>query len=178
MRWTYILKYRTGPGRGARQRWYVIGRHGSPDPTHRAGEAPVNSARAIAGAGADPSESNRPARRNRRRSVRPVFPPMPRVGCRRAAQGKFSVKTIATDRGRNSAALKPLLGRMTVAAVGRADIERLRNTPSRKARRQRRSYEGARSGAGPRRQRNGKPHGGAARRNFYPWPRAASDALG
>src|SRR6516164_10786750 len=27
---TYLLKYRAGGGRRGRQRWYVIGRHGSP----------------------------------------------------------------------------------------------------------------------------------------------------
>src|SRR5258708_11747173 len=59
---TYVLKYRAGGGRTGRQRWYVIGRHGSPWTPERARQ----EARGILGDvvdGADPAAERDAARK-------------------------------------------------------------------------------------------------------------------
>jgi integrase len=122
---TYILKYRTGPGRGARQRWYVIGRHGSPwNPTTARAEALQIKGEIVKGA--DPSGGKQQAREAKTVAdlcdLYLADAEKGRLLTRRKVTKKPS--TIATDRGRIERHIKPLLGRMTVAAVDRADIER------------------------------------------------------
>ncbi len=118
----YVLKYRTA---GGRQRWQTIGRHGAPWTPETARE----EARRLLGdvvKGSDPAADKHAARHALT------------VGelCDRylgdAEAGRLLIrggrtkkpKTLAADRGMIESHIKPLLGRLTVAAVTRADIER------------------------------------------------------
>jgi len=118
---SYFVKYRTT---GGRQRWQVIGRHGvlTPDEAR-------DKARAILGNvvdGADPASEKMAARK-----AMTVFElcdlyladaEAGRLLTRRRGAKKAS--TLLTDRGRITRHIKPLLGRLAVVAVDRADIER------------------------------------------------------
>jgi integrase len=118
---TYFVYYRTEDGR---QRWQTIGRHGSPwtPETARA------EARRILGEvvrGADPAGAKR-AQRTAKTVAELCDAYLAdaeagRLLTRRGQSKKPS--TLATDRGRIARHIKPLLGRMTVAAVTRDDIE-------------------------------------------------------
>lgn len=118
---TYFVYYRTEDGR---QRWQTIGRHGSPwtPETARA------EARRILGEvvrGADPAGAKRD-----RRTAKTVAE-LCEAYLADAEAGRLLTRrghskqpsTLATDRGRIARHIKPLLGRMTVAAVTRDDIE-------------------------------------------------------
>jgi integrase len=118
----YVLKYRTREGR---QRWHTIGRHGSPwNPETARDEARELLARIVKGA--DPV-----GEKQARREAKTVSDlcdlyladaEAGRLLTRRKVAKKAS--TMATDRGRIDRHIKPLLGRMAVAAVDRTDIER------------------------------------------------------
>src|SRR6516164_11604897 len=118
---TYYVKYRTSNGR---QRWQVIGRHGvlTPDEAR-------DKAKAILGDvvnGADPAAEKRAARRAKTVAelcdLYLADAEAGRLLTRRKAAKKPS--TLATDRGRIERHIKPLLGRMGVAAIEREDFER------------------------------------------------------
>ena len=118
----YPVKYRTASGR---QRWQVIGRHGAPWTPETARE----KAKAILGDvadGADPAAEKRAARKAKMVAelcdLYLADAEAGRLLTRRGNSKKPS--TLATDRGRIERHIKPLLRRMTVAAVDRADIER------------------------------------------------------
>jgi integrase len=117
----YCVKYRTEEGR---QRWQTIGRHGAPwtPETARA------EARRILGEvahGADPAGEKRAQRQAM--TVAQLCDAYiadaeaGRLLTRRGTSKKPS--TLATDRGRIVRHVKPLLGRLTVGAVNRDDVE-------------------------------------------------------
>jgi integrase len=117
----YFVKFRTTEGR---QRWHTIGRHGAPwtPETARA------EARRVLGEvvkGADPAAEKRSARKATTVAelcdLYLADAEAGRLLTRRRAAKKPS--TLATDRGRIIRHVKPLLGRMAVAAVDRDDIE-------------------------------------------------------
>ena len=117
----YVLYYRTGEGR---QRWYTIGRHGAPWTPETARQEAKRLLGEVARK-ADPAAEKR-ANRNAK-SVAELCDlylsdaVSGRLVTRRGASKKAS--TLATDRGRIERHIKPLLGRRTVAAVTREDIE-------------------------------------------------------
>jgi integrase len=122
---TYLLKYRAGGGRRGRQRWYVIGRHGSPWTPDEARQEARRILGAVAG-GDDPA-----AERQAARSARTVAElcdlyladaEAGRLLTKRKVAKKAS--TLATDRGRIERHIKPLLGRTAVVDVDRADIDK------------------------------------------------------
>jgi integrase len=121
----YVLKYRTADGR---QRWHTIGRHSAPWTPHLARK----EARRLLGEvvnGADPAE----AKQETRKAATVVelcdtyleAAEAGRVLTRRKTVKKSS--TLAGDKGRIERHIKPLLGRLKVVAVTRADIERFRD---------------------------------------------------
>jgi integrase len=119
---TYVVKYRTSEGR---QRWHTIGRHGSPWTP----ESARAEARRILGEvvqGTDPA-----AEKHARRKATTVAElcdsyladaEAGRLLTRRGKAKKPSTLTI--DKGRIERHIKPLLGRVAVAAVEREDVER------------------------------------------------------
>ena len=118
----YALKYRTADGR---QRWHSIGRHGAPWTPEQARE----EARRLLGdvvKGADPATE----KQARRHAVTVAElcdqywadAEAGRLLTRRRTAKKAS--TLLSDRGRIDRHIKPLLGRLAVAAVRREDIER------------------------------------------------------
>jgi integrase len=119
---SYLVYYRTAEGR---QRWFTIGRHGSPWTP----ETARKQARRILGqvaAGTDPAAEKRTVRKARTITelchLYLADAEAGRLLTRRKAAKKPS--TLATDRGRIERHIKPLLGRMTVPAVSREDVER------------------------------------------------------
>lgn len=118
---TYYVKYRTANGR---QRWQVIGRHGvlTPDEAR-------DRAKAILGDvvdGADPAAEKRAARKAAIvAELCDLYLADAEAG-RLLTRRKLAKKpsTLATDKGRIERHIKPQLGRMAVAAVDRADVER------------------------------------------------------
>jgi integrase len=118
---SYVLFYRTAEGR---QRWYTIGRHGSPWTPDEARHEAKRLLGSVAN-GLDPAGVKRA-----KRSARSVAElcdlyqadaEAGRILTRRKAAKKAS--TIVTDRSRIERHIKPLLGGMSVPAVTRADIE-------------------------------------------------------
>jgi integrase len=118
---TYFVKYRTA---GGRQRWQVIGRHGvlTPDEAR-------DKAKAILGdvvGGADPAAEKMDARKamtiTELCDLYLADAEAGRLLTRRRGAKKTS--TLLTDRGRIMRHIKPLLGRLAVAAVARTDVER------------------------------------------------------
>jgi integrase len=116
----YLVKYRTGAGR---QRWQVIGRHGvlTPDEAR-------DKARVILGDvadGGDPAAEKHAARKaqtvNELCDLYLADAEAGRLLTRR--RGAKKISTLLTDRGRIERHIKPLLGRMAMASVERADIE-------------------------------------------------------
>jgi integrase len=117
----YVLYYRTTEGR---QRWYTIGRHGAPWTP----ESARSEAKRLLGDVAhkfDPAAEKR-AKRNAK-TVSELCDlylsdaESGRLVTRRRSPKKAS--TLVTDRGRIERHIKPLLGRRTVAAITREDIE-------------------------------------------------------
>lgn len=118
---SYVVMYRTGDGR---QRRHTIGRHGAPWTPETARKEAQRILGQVAG-GSDPAAQKMAARE------------APTVGelcdrylkdaeggrllTRRRAPKKAS--TLATDKGRVERHIKPVLGRMKVAAVTRDDVE-------------------------------------------------------
>jgi integrase len=119
---TYLVKYRSVEGR---QRWHTIGRHGSPWTPEKARE----KARELLGdvvRGADPAAEKRAARKAKTvAELCDLYLDDAEAG-RLLTRRKVAKKpsTLATDRGRIERHVKPLLGRMAVAAVEREDVER------------------------------------------------------
>src|SRR6266851_6077180 len=118
---TYFVKYRTA---GGRQRWQAIARHGvlTPDEAR-------DKARAILGNvvdGADPASEKMAARKavtvSELCDLYLADAEAGRLLTRRRGAKKPS--TLLTDRGRITRHIKPLLGRLAVVAVDRADVER------------------------------------------------------
>jgi integrase len=118
---TYVLFYRTREGR---QRWYTIGRHGSPWTPDTARD----EARKLLGDVArevDPAADKRKGRHAK--TVADLCDAYladaeaGRLLTRRKCAKKAS--TLATDRGRIERHIKPLLGRLPVAAVTRDDVD-------------------------------------------------------
>jgi integrase len=118
----YVLFYRTAE---RRQRWHTIGRHGAPWTPDQARE----EARRILGRvamGADPA-----AEKQAQRRVVTVAELCERY-LTDAESGRLLVRggrpkkmlTLASDRGRIDGHIVPLLGRLSVAAVTRQDVER------------------------------------------------------
>jgi site-specific recombinase XerD len=119
---TYLLKYRT---KGGRQRWHTIGRHGSPWTPETARDKAVALLGKIV-EGADPAAEKQVARQAKTvAELCDIYLSDAEAGrllTRRKVAKKAS--TLATDRGRIERHIKPLLGRMLVAAVDSADIDR------------------------------------------------------
>ena len=117
----YVLLYRTAEGRTRR---YTIGRHGAPWTPDTARDEAVRLL-GVAVTGADPA-----AEKQAKRKAETVAElcddyladaEAGRLMTRRRTAKKPS--TLATDKGRLDTHIKPLLGRMKVAAVTREDIE-------------------------------------------------------
>jgi integrase len=117
----YVLLYRTRDGR---QRWYTIGRHGAPwTPEMARTEARRLLADVVAGG--DPAAAKKAGRTAKTvKELCDLYLADAEAGrllTRRKVPKKAS--TLATDRGRVERHIKPLLGRMPVAAVGRDDVD-------------------------------------------------------
>jgi Arm DNA-binding domain len=117
----YVLKYRTSEGR---QRWFTIGQHGAPWTP----ESARRQARQLLGdvaRKADPAAEKRAARKAQTVSelcdLYFADATAGRLMTRRRSSKKGS--TLATDFGRIERHIKPLLGRRTVGAVTREDVE-------------------------------------------------------
>jgi integrase len=118
---TYVLKFRTAEGR---QRWHTIGRHGAPWTP----ETARDEAKRLLGnvvEGTDPA-----AVKQTKRKAATVAElcdlyladaEAGRLLTRRQTSKKAS--TLVTDRGRIERHIKPLLGRLSVAAVTREDVD-------------------------------------------------------
>jgi integrase len=120
---TYLVKYRTAEGR---QRWHVIGRHGSPwTPENARAEAKHILGEVVQGA--DPAAEKR-ARRKAATVAELCDSYLADAEAGRLLTRSKSPKkasTLAIDKGRIERHVKPLLGGLAVAAVTRDDIERL-----------------------------------------------------
>ena len=119
---TYAVFYRTKEGR---QRWHKIGRHGAGWTPETAREEAVRILGNVAD-GFDPAAEKQAARKAKTvAELCDLYLADAEVG-RLLTRRKVAKKpsTISTDRGRIERHIKPLLGRLTVAAVDRADIER------------------------------------------------------
>ena len=118
---TYFVKYRTADGR---QRWQVIGRHGVLTPDEARDKARVILGDVVGGA--DPAADKMAARKAMTVAelcdLYLADAEAGRLLTRRRGAKKPS--TLLTDRGRITRHIKPLLGRLAVAAADRADIER------------------------------------------------------
>ena len=120
---TYGVFYRTRVGR---QRWYKIGRHGAPWTPEMAREEARRILGAVAG-GADPAAERKAGRKAT------TVAELCDAYMADAAAGRLLTRrkrpkkpsTLATDKGRIERHVKPLLGRLTVAAVSREDVERM-----------------------------------------------------
>ena len=120
---SYVLFYRTNEGR---QRWHTLGRHGAPWTPDMARE----EAKRLLGDVArklDPAANKRAARNAQTISelcdLYLVEAEAGRLLTRRKTAKKAS--TLAIDRGRIARHIKPLIGRLKVAAVTREDIDQL-----------------------------------------------------
>ena len=122
---TYVLKYRTADGR---QRFFSIGRHGSPW-TPDTARAEARRLLVEVTAGGDPSGQKHEDR------IAETVADLCDAYLAAAAEGRLltrrrrpkAASTLATDRGRVERHLKPLLGRLKVSAVTRRDIEKFRD---------------------------------------------------
>ena len=117
----YVLKYRTVQGR---QRWFTIGQHGAPWTPESARQQAKQLLGDVARRG-DPATEKRAARK-----AQTVYElcdlyfadaTAGRLMTRRRSSKKAS--TLATDFGRIERHIKHLLGRRTVSALTREDVE-------------------------------------------------------
>src|SRR5216684_4950323 len=119
---TYAVFYRTKEGR---QRWHKIGRHGAPWTPEKAREEAVRILGNVAD-GADPAADKMATRKAMTVAelcdLYLADAEAGRLLTRRRGAKKPS--TLLTDRGRVTRHIKPLLGRLAVAAADRADSER------------------------------------------------------
>jgi integrase len=117
----YVLKYRTA---GGRQRWFTIGQHGAPWTPESARRQAMQLLGDVA-RGGDPATEKRAARKAQTVSelcdLYFADATVGRLMTRRRSPKKAS--TLATDFGRIERHIKPLLGRRTVGAVTREDVE-------------------------------------------------------
>jgi integrase len=117
----YVLKYRTTEGR---QRWFTIGQHGAPWTPESARQQARQLLGDVAHRG-DPATEKRAARKAHTISelcdLYFADATAGRLMTRRRSPKKGS--TLATDLGRIERHIKPLLGRRTVSAVTREDVE-------------------------------------------------------
>ena len=114
---TYILHYRAGTGRGAPLRKLSIGKHGSPW-TPNSARTEAKRLLGLIASGKDPAE-----RRATERKTLTVAELCDLYLAEGATHKKPS--TLKSDLGRIEHHIKPLLGRLRVDKVARADIERL-----------------------------------------------------
>ena len=114
---TYILHYRAGTGRGAPLRKLTIGKHGSPWTPDMA-RTEAKRLLGLIASGEDPAE---------RRATERKTLTLAELCDLYLAEGATHKKpsTLKADLGRIVHHIKPLLGRMRVDKVARADIERL-----------------------------------------------------
>lgn len=112
---SYIATYRAGTGRGAPQREYTLGRHGvlTPDQAREEAQRVLSSARL----GGDPQ-----GERHLQRGELTVAQLCDLYLEEGTANKKAS--TLATDRSRIAAHIKPLLGGKRISAITAIDIER------------------------------------------------------
>jgi integrase len=117
----YVLKYRTA---GGRQRWFTIGQHGAPWTPESARRQAMQLLGDVA-RGGDPATEKKAARKAQTVSelcdLYFADATVGRLMTRRRSPKKAS--TLATDFGRIERHIKPLLGRRTVGAVTREDVE-------------------------------------------------------
>jgi integrase len=116
---SYAVDYRAGSGRGSPKRRLTIGKHGSPWTPET---ARVEAKRLLAevAAGRDPAA----ARQAERDAM--SFGELIDLYLAEGANHK-KVSTLKADRGRIEHHLRPLLGKLRVDRIGRAEIERMRN---------------------------------------------------
>ena len=114
---TYILHYRAGTGRGAPLRKFTIGKHGSPWTPHKA-RTEAKRLLGLIASGEDPAE---------RRATQRKALTLAELCDLYLAEGATHKKpsTLKADLGRIVHHIKPLLGRVHVDKVARADIERI-----------------------------------------------------
>ena len=157
----YIVVYRTAEGR---QRWHTIGRHGSPWTPDTAREAAKSILGEVAD-GADPAGEKIAKRHAKDVSdlcdLYIADAEAGRLLTRRKSAKKPS--TIATDKGRIERHIKPLLGRMPVAAVTTQDVDSFMHAVAEGKTAARVKTQEARACQGQGRQRHGQPNGGPAR---------------
>tara|TARA_R110002072_G_scaffold20102_1_gene73667 strand:- start:5627 stop:6865 length:1239 start_codon:yes stop_codon:yes gene_type:complete len=112
----YVCKYRLGTGRNAPTRRMTIGTHGSPWTPDQARKR-ASQILGLVAHGEDPAQAKQADK-----NVLTVSQLCDRYLEHGAATKKAS--TLATDRGRIERHIKPLLGRMRVPDVKRADVSR------------------------------------------------------
>jgi len=112
---TYIASYRAGTGRAEPQREYTLGKHGvlTPDQAREMARKVLSEARL----GGDPQSD-----RKRLRGERTVAQ-LCDLYLEEGASGK-KASTLATDRYRIEAHIKPLLGKRPLSCVSPGDVER------------------------------------------------------
>lgn len=108
----YVLKYRAN----GRQRWFTVGRHGSPWTVETARKEAQRLLGQVAG-GIDPAEQLAEAKSDL--SISELCDLYVKEGC-----ATKSPTTLANDRGRIERHIKPLLGRKRVKALRKADVQR------------------------------------------------------
>lgn len=113
---TYVLHYRAGGGRRA-PRKLTIGRHGSPW-TPQTARVEAKRLLGLVAAGGDPAKT-----RTTERSAITVAELCDLYLAEGSTHKKAS--TLRADRGRITHHIKPLLGKLLVAKMGRADVERM-----------------------------------------------------
>lgn len=122
---TYVLKYRTQDGR---QRWFSIGKHGSPWTP----DAARDEARRLL---VEVAKGHDPAGRKHEDRVAETVADLCDAYIEAAESGRLLTRrrrakassTLATDKGRIERHIKPVLGRLKVASVTRRDIEKFRD---------------------------------------------------
>ncbi|MGA8401141.1 MAG: integrase arm-type DNA-binding domain-containing protein, partial [Stellaceae bacterium] len=116
---SYAVDYRAGSGRGAPKRRLTIGKHGSPWTPET---ARIEAKRLLAevATGRDPAR----ARKEGRRAL--TFGELMDLYLSEGVSHK-KASTLKSDRGRLEHHVRPLLGKLRVDRIGRADVERMRN---------------------------------------------------
>lgn len=116
---SYAVDYRAGSGRGAAKRRLTIGKHGSPWTPDMA-RAEAKRLLAEVATGRDPAKAREEERRAR------TFGDLIDVYLAEGVSHK-KPSTLKSDRGRIEHHLRPLLGKLRMDHVDRAEIERMRN---------------------------------------------------
>jgi hypothetical protein len=116
---SYAVDYRVGSGRGSPKRRLTIGKHGSPW-TPEMARAEAKRLLAEVATGRDPAT----ARQADRRALK--FGELIDLYLAEGV-GHKKPSTLNADRGRIEHHLRPLLGKLRVDRIARADVERMRN---------------------------------------------------